>query len=50
MKKKFISKSMPQYGRTQALFNTGTRVHKPIKGKGSYKRKGKNKNNYEGDF
>lgn len=31
--------------RVQVQFNTGTRVHKPSKGKGSYKRcKGKIKN------
>lgn len=33
----------PQYKqtRTRVLFNTGTRIHKPQKGKGSYKRKNK---------
>lgn len=31
-----------QYGRVQVMFNTGTRIHKPLKGKGSYRRKSKN--------
>lgn len=36
-------KKRKQYGRVQAQFNTGTRVERPAKGKGSYTRKKKHK-------
>ncbi len=34
-------KALKQRVRTLALFNTGTRVHRPLKGKGAYRRKAK---------
>ena len=34
-------KALEQRARTVVLFNTGTRVHSPGKGKGSYRRKAK---------
>lgn len=34
-------KNQCKLARTTVLFNTGTRVHKPKKGKGSYKRQNK---------
>ncbi len=32
-------KTLTQQARTRVLFDTGTRVHAPAKGKGSYRRK-----------
>lgn len=36
-------KKQTAQARTVVLFNTGTRVHKPKKGKGSYNRKSSNR-------